>query len=250
MGPYCRFCGQRCFLERVLPDGPDAGRTLLMATCARGMEHDRAATGHNHTSAINPVLPRDLDDEQLASLRQTAQEVRDLGLPGRWRWDGNTKAGWAYLSTAGSGGQIILTPQVRHEHVTYTSNYDDVEKRVVDGACTTGGCPFHGILHGSEDSPAEDRTHMQETPTFGFRIKPDGGPARIAVAHEIARFEVCPEATSEDDQRVYRHDLDGFRSPVADYLAAFDADTMLALLDELRMHRARAHRLTLAAVTG
>lgn len=50
---------------------------------------------------------------------------------------------------------------------------------------------------------------------------------------EIPVFEVCPEAASKDDPRVYRTNVTGFRSPVADYLAEVDAETVLALLDRI-----------------
>lgn len=50
MGPYCKFCDRRCFVERHVP-----GSTVtILATCPRGMEHDRAMTGYDHTTAINP----------------------------------------------------------------------------------------------------------------------------------------------------------------------------------------------------
>lgn len=56
MGAYCKFCDRRCFVERVLPD--DAllwpGQKLHLATCAGGMDHDRAHLGYDQTSAINP----------------------------------------------------------------------------------------------------------------------------------------------------------------------------------------------------
>lgn len=51
MGPYCNFCARRCFVLRVLQDG----RSMLLATCARGMEHDRSQVGEDHTTALNPV---------------------------------------------------------------------------------------------------------------------------------------------------------------------------------------------------
>lgn len=52
-GAYCQYCGERCFVLRVLP-APD-GRELHLATCTRGMEHDRAVTGYDHTTARNPL---------------------------------------------------------------------------------------------------------------------------------------------------------------------------------------------------
>ena len=56
---------------------------------------------------------------------------------------------------------------------------------------------------------------------------------------EIPRFSVCHEATSPDDPRVYRKTIDGFRNPVAEYLAAADAETILGLLDEVDALRAQ-----------
>ena len=51
-GSYCRYCDQRCFVYRVLSDGSWSGH---MATCPRGMEHDRTCLGYDHTTAINPL---------------------------------------------------------------------------------------------------------------------------------------------------------------------------------------------------
>lgn len=60
-GSFCRYCDQRCFVERVIP-GPHETGTLLavtgghlhMATCRLGMEHDRKVTGYDYTTATNP----------------------------------------------------------------------------------------------------------------------------------------------------------------------------------------------------
>ncbi|KUN37707.1 hypothetical protein AQJ30_15600 [Streptomyces longwoodensis] len=54
-GAYCKFCNQRCFVYRVIPDGPAKGWAGHLATCPGGMAHDRAQTGHDHTTAINPL---------------------------------------------------------------------------------------------------------------------------------------------------------------------------------------------------
>lgn len=58
-GAYCRFCDNRCFVLRVIPDGPEKGWQGHMATCARGMAHDFGKTGHTHETAINPVTDPD-----------------------------------------------------------------------------------------------------------------------------------------------------------------------------------------------
>ena len=54
-GSYCKFCGHRCFVLRVIPDGPQKGWTGHLATCRGGMEHDLKETGHTHLTAVNPV---------------------------------------------------------------------------------------------------------------------------------------------------------------------------------------------------
>lgn len=64
MGPYCKFCHNRCFLLRVLADG----RGMLLATCTAGMAHDLAAVGQTHETAVNPIT----DPEAAASLRPRA----------------------------------------------------------------------------------------------------------------------------------------------------------------------------------
>lgn len=62
MGPYCDFCDRRCFVLRVRPEGVDGPAAwtgvLLMATCQAGAAHDRAKTGHDYTTAINPYDER------------------------------------------------------------------------------------------------------------------------------------------------------------------------------------------------
>jgi hypothetical protein len=56
-GAYCKFCDERCFVLRVMPD--DArwrpGQAVHLATCARGAAYDRANSGYDHTTAINPA---------------------------------------------------------------------------------------------------------------------------------------------------------------------------------------------------
>ena len=58
-GAYCRYCDQRCFVLRVIPDGPQKGWTGHLATCQRGMAHDLKVVGHTHITAINPILEPD-----------------------------------------------------------------------------------------------------------------------------------------------------------------------------------------------
>lgn len=55
-GAYCKFCDRRCFVLRVVPNGPMSGWAGHMATCQRGMEHDRTVLGgHDSRTSVNPV---------------------------------------------------------------------------------------------------------------------------------------------------------------------------------------------------
>jgi len=54
-GAYCNYCGFRCFVLRVIPDGPRKGWQGHMATCPQGMAHDLKVTQHTHLTAVNPV---------------------------------------------------------------------------------------------------------------------------------------------------------------------------------------------------
>ncbi|MBF9135157.1 hypothetical protein I0C86_40475 [Plantactinospora sp. S1510] len=86
MGPYCQFCDQRCFLPRVLRDA----RLVLLATCAQGMERDRAKAGQDHTTALNPVTDRDAVAQlvtELTELETIARDVTTEGEPGAARED-------------------------------------------------------------------------------------------------------------------------------------------------------------------
>lgn len=59
---------------------------------------------------------------------------------------------------------------------------------------------------------------------------------------ELARFQVCPEATSAKDPRVYRTTLIGFRNPDADFIAhaRADVDALIARVHELEQQLADA----------
>jgi hypothetical protein len=39
-------------------------------------------------------------------------------------------------------------------------------------------------------------------------------------ARDLAIYEVCPDATDENDPRLYRHDITGFRNADAEFIAA------------------------------
>ncbi|GIJ51294.1 hypothetical protein Val02_81800 [Virgisporangium aliadipatigenens] len=58
----------------------------------------------------------------------------------------------------------------------------------------------------------------------------------MAKASELPIFAVAPDATSREDERVYRADLAGIRNPDAEFIAhaRADVDALLAEVDRLR----------------
>ena len=65
-----------------------------------------------------------------------------------------------------------------------------------------------------------------------FRSQPGDG-ALMTKASEVPIFEVCRDATSIDDPRVYRGDIVGFRNADATFIANSrqDVDDLLAAID-------------------
>lgn len=61
-GAYCRYCDRRCFVYRIVPDGPRKGWGGHMATCRPGMEHDLKSLGHTHITAVNPATEPEVAD--------------------------------------------------------------------------------------------------------------------------------------------------------------------------------------------
>jgi hypothetical protein len=68
-GAYCRYCDRRCFVLRVIPDGPEKGKSFHLATCRAGMEHDLKETGHTHISAVNPITEPDVAAQIAAEVK-------------------------------------------------------------------------------------------------------------------------------------------------------------------------------------
>jgi hypothetical protein len=78
-GAYCRYCGHRCFVLRVLPDFSWSGH---LATCAKGMAHDRNSLGYDHTTALNLIAPipnglhlRQVGDDDIWQIVHTASDL-------------------------------------------------------------------------------------------------------------------------------------------------------------------------------
>lgn len=49
MGPYCNYCGQRCFVPREVP----GSRVTILATCRIGALNDMLRLGVDYSTAQN-----------------------------------------------------------------------------------------------------------------------------------------------------------------------------------------------------
>jgi hypothetical protein len=107
-GAYCKFCGHRCFVDRVIPDGPMKGWSGHLATCQGGMAHDLEVTGHTHETALNPVTQAIAVEALAARLCDHCGQQVQTGMPdGReFEWvhaDGGTRR-----CADGSGNQAAF----------------------------------------------------------------------------------------------------------------------------------------------
>lgn len=91
-GAYCQYCGHRCFVDRVIPDGPMKGWSGHLATCGPGMAHDLKVTGHTHLTAVNPVTDPEITDARHdpAECGFCGERVTVLG--GQWTTEDGTIA--------------------------------------------------------------------------------------------------------------------------------------------------------------
>ncbi|QYN41026.1 hypothetical protein K1T35_47650 (plasmid) [Pseudonocardia sp. DSM 110487] len=113
-GGYCAYCDQRCFVYRDLPDGTWSGH---MATCPRGMAHDRQVTGYDYRTAVNPIARTDEPARPaadpgpfLAPFRQLIHNIHQFGR--RWSWRCGVSASTRdehcrYDRTVGSWEQLV-----------------------------------------------------------------------------------------------------------------------------------------------
>jgi hypothetical protein len=53
MGPYCKFCDQRCFVPN-----PRESRITIIATCPEGQAHDKAKLGYNYAEVLPEIKIR------------------------------------------------------------------------------------------------------------------------------------------------------------------------------------------------
>lgn len=75
MGPYCRFCDNRCFVH--IPQGTPNhilkayGKNTIIATCAQGQEFEKKKIGYCYDDIIAEIAKRVVDPvENWKNLRE------------------------------------------------------------------------------------------------------------------------------------------------------------------------------------
>ncbi|ALG07643.1 hypothetical protein [Kibdelosporangium phytohabitans] len=126
--------------------------------------------------------------------------------PGPWMWEGNTDTRHISLATKYWGRWVVM----------------GFRRWGMQGAQPM-------FAQGRKPGPIEDRKGDWGPFT-------NGEPGTLADAEHLARYEVCPTATSRKDQRVYRADLTGIRNPDAEFIAHSRADVewLLSEVERLR----------------
>lgn len=131
--------------------------------------------------------------------------------PGPWGWFGNTDTRHTYLATIRWGRYLVMS--------------------------------FHRWgMNGAQPMFAEGR-RLDPKYDDGTSMCRFARGERMVKAEFLGRYEVAPDATSRDDDRVYRADLVGFRNPDAEFIAhaRADVDELLAEVDRLRQALRTAH---------
>ena len=159
--------------------------------------------------------------------------------PGPWRWHGNTdhpdsisleSRQWVILGTAA---------RERSEKDKAFSEYVDY---LLDSYSFVSESELDGLTPEQEQSLAEQRAterarqdYLENPGRFGDEPVTDRRLwfGREGFAQDLAVYEVCQDATSRDDPRVYRADIVGLRSANAALIANAPADigTLLAAID-------------------
>lgn len=125
--------------------------------------------------------------------------------------------------------EIVLGEHYRLRGRWHWSGWNGQGRKDVDLRTTTCGGRFIMCF---------ERAGMQGgQPTFPQAFPGDRWPL-MTKAMDMTRFEVCPDATDPKDPRVYRGTVRGLRNPVAEYVAAADAETVLGLIAEVDRLRA------------
>lgn len=178
--------------------------------------------------------PTGLTDERLAEI-DTIIGAADRG---PWRWHGNTDHAEGLSLENREWALLQLTRRERTADDRAVRSYAEY-LRENDSFVT----PAERLA--IDDDTEEDRLNEERSmaqarfelltdqwgePAYDVRLRFGGNDrASVGLAEDLAIFQVCRDATTRDDPRVYRADIVGFRNPNATFIAE-----SRRIVDELR----------------
>lgn len=178
-----------------------------------------------------------LSPAELAAIKARAEAAT----PGPWRWRGNTDFDDPRLVGGPRFGDVLgiirreRQPEDREakDYASYLRDCYVRDPNLNDGK--GGDRPYtdEEIAERVEDEWLKDQ--WGET-AYDDRLAFYGEPGPVYhYARDLSVYEVCPTATSRDDERVYRADIVGLRNPNAEFIAhsRADIDALLAHSDAL-----------------
>jgi hypothetical protein len=123
--------------------------------------------------------------------------------PGPWRWGGNTKFGDVEIVAWGKYGRQSVLRQISVDRTADDPRIADLDEEEIGMSVETAREEF--LLNA--DGTARTDTYL------GVNVD-----WRMVLARDLAVYEVCPEALSRSDVRVYREDVVGVRHDDAAFL--------------------------------
>lgn len=182
-----------------------------------------------------------ISDETIATLAAAAATAAEI-VPGNWCWAGNTKYGQPELSAWIPGqGRTLVMGHLDVERTRNDPRFDSgvgslQECRELSEADATAEME-DSWLHTGDGEIAIDTRLAFNTAENLLAV------ARDNVVFEVARNQGLPDWTSAADPRIYRTDIVAVRNPLAEFIAAASASTVLGLVERLNAAEARVAEL-------
>jgi hypothetical protein len=145
--------------------------------------------------------------------------------PGPWWWGGNVDCGDVEISTRGKFGTESVLRMLNVDRKPNDRRVAGIEEYFSDSDDPDGAA------QAVEEFLFEDCGVPNKDPFMAFNV--DG---YMTPAKDLAVYEVCRDATSREDRRVYRGDVVGIRHPDAQFIV--DAPTYVRELIEIATQQA------------
>lgn len=150
-----------------------------------------------------------MTETKLTDAEMTVSAIQthlDKTTPGPWRWSGNTDYGDVGIVAKGRFGATSVLRMLNVDRTEGDSRIANLDE-CFDSA--------EEIEEAKHDFLFDDSGLHRTDPFIAFAVED-----RLVPAKDIVIYEVCREATSATDRRVYRRDIVGIRHPDAEFMVA------------------------------